>query len=305
VKRLTVAICTRNRAASLRSALASLAECAKPKSMWEVVVVDNGSTDDTRAVVSGAEHDIPVRLVVEAVPGLSNARNAAVRASRGDYILWTDDDCVVSHDWLVAYNQAFERWPSAAVFGGPIVPRFAGHPPDWLVRIAPRVRTAFAARDFGSEFVTLDETRVPFGANYAIRAVEQRGRLYDVRRGRGADVPIGEETELIRGLFGAGSQGRWVPDAIVTHTIPPERQTVDYLRTYFEADGAAEERQLAGSEMSDVALRFRALRSELRYQVERRVAGPEVWIEALITASVARGRLRARQPSRSPTDVPR
>ncbi|MGH9885968.1 MAG: glycosyltransferase family 2 protein, partial [bacterium] len=138
---LSVAICTRDRAASLRRTLASLAECARASDPWEVLVVDNGSRDDTPAAAAAFEGTLPVRVIHEAAPGLSNARNAAVREARGAYIVWTDDDCLPARDWLSAYAAAFRAEPDAAVFGGPIVPRFEGEPPGWLTRVAARVGT--------------------------------------------------------------------------------------------------------------------------------------------------------------------
>src|SRR4051812_25892690 len=120
--RFSVAICTRNRAASLRRTLASIAAAAQPHADWETIVVDNGSTDDTADVASSFDERLPIRVVHEAEAGLSRARNAAVRVAQGEYIVWTDDDCVVDARWLTAYVDAFDRWPSAAVFGGPIVP---------------------------------------------------------------------------------------------------------------------------------------------------------------------------------------
>jgi glycosyltransferase involved in cell wall biosynthesis len=305
---LSVAICTRNRAVSLRRSLASLVDCAQPSDApWEVLIVDNGSTDDTRSTIAEFEGLLPLRVVLEPVRGLSHARNAAVRAARGRYMLWTDDDCVVERQWLVAYAAAFRQWPDAALFGGPIVPRFDGDPPRWLARIADRVGTAYAARDLGPEPVALsvEENRVPFGANYAVRASEQRRRSYDLRFGRGTEFPmsVGEEGAVLKGLLRDGARGRWVPGAVVTHCIPPDRQRISYLRAYYAADGAADEwlgRANAGDDRSrgrpsGAELFVRTLRSELRYQILRRLAGPEAWIDALILASDARGRARARR----------
>ena len=305
---LTVAICTLDRAASLRRALGSLADCEPPTgAAWELVVVNNGSRDDTSSVIEAFESALPIRAVAERTRGLSIARNAAVRASRGEYVLWTDDDCVVDRNWLVAYTAAVARWPDAAVFGGPIVPRFEGNPPSWLPRIAARIGAAYAAHDLGPEPVALSvgANRLPFGANYAVRAQEQRSHLYDARLGRGTDLPVrvGEESEVLRGLLRDGVRGRWVPDAIVTHCIPPERQTITYLRDYFAADGAYEEwRRYTASvdarsidNPSHFQLLRRALRSEIRYRILRRVGEPEAWIDDLIAASVARGRAAARR----------
>jgi glucosyl-dolichyl phosphate glucuronosyltransferase len=267
-----------------------------------MIVVDNGSTDDSAEVASSFVDRLPIRVVHEAEPGLSRARNAAVRAARGEYVVWTDDDCVVDGQWLTAYVDAFDRWPSAAVFGGPIVPQFEGSPPEWLTRIAAVVGTAYAARDLGNEPTALDvrENRVPFGANYAVRAIEQRENTYDNRLGRGADLPIavGEESVLLEGLLNAGAAGRWVPGARVTHCIPDSRQTVQYLNDYFENDGAFDEwRRHAANVQGEATpvLQRRALGAEMRFRIAHLTSPPEVWIMHLISAAVTRGQLRARR----------
>lgn len=297
---LTVAICTRNRAATVRRALAALGECAPPSNAtWELVVVDNGSSDDTPSVLREFESTLPLRVVSETATGLARARNAAVRSARGDYLIWTDDDCLVDQQWLMAYARAFEEWPGAVVFGGPIVPRFEGDPPSWLTPIARRVETAYAGRDLGNEPIalSLERNRVPFGANYAIRADVQRARPYDTALGRGAAIALGEETEVLHAVLRDGGEGRWVPSAAVTHCIPPNRQRVAYLRHYYAANGAHREwRQLVVGSCDGSALRLlaRTARDEMRYQVFRQYRRPEVWIESLISASVGWGRLRAR-----------
>jgi glycosyltransferase involved in cell wall biosynthesis len=101
---------------------------------WEVVVVDNGSTDDTPGVLKSFAGRLPLRNVVETRRGHSPARNRAVDTANGDYLLWTDDDVIVEPGWLAAYADAFARWPQAAVFGGPIRARFDPPPPKWLLR---------------------------------------------------------------------------------------------------------------------------------------------------------------------------
>jgi glycosyltransferase involved in cell wall biosynthesis len=300
--RLTVAVCTRNRAESLRRTLTSIAAAAQPHADWETIVVDNGSTDDTASVAASFESRLPIRLIRESNPGLSRARNAAVREARGEYVAWTDDDCVVDAGWLTAYIDAFDRWPGAVVFGGPIVPAFEGSPPDWLTRISAVVGTAYAARDFGDKSIELDvrEGRVPFGANYVVRAIEQRANTYDRRLGRGADLPIavGEESVLLESLLNAGAAGWWVPGACVTHWIPESRQTVQYLNDYFENDGAFDEwrRHSANIEGEPSAtLHRRALGAEMRFRIAHLTSPPDVWIMHLISAAVSRGQLRARR----------
>jgi glycosyltransferase involved in cell wall biosynthesis len=298
--RLSVAICTRDRSESLRRTLSSLAECVHPGESWELVVVDNGSSDGTPAVVARFRDLLPIRLVSEPVAGLAWARNAAISAATGEYVLWTDDDCVVSREWLAAYADAIRRFPGAVLFGGPIVPRFEGDPPRWLRRVAGRVASAYAARDLGPDPISLslDGNRVPFGANYAIRAREQRTRPYDAAVGRGSAsfIRIGEETDVLEDLLRGGVAGRWVPAAQVTHCIPAARQRLSYLRDHYAAYGAYEEwRSRLDGRATDAALRREALWRGVRGRIGRLLDRSGGWIDDVIAASVARGRLRARR----------
>src|SRR5690606_2409380 len=105
---LTVAICTWNRSFLLARTLEQLGALIVPPGLrWELLVVDNASSDDTSQVLQGYLGRLPLRVVREERPGLSNARNAAIRAARGEYIIWTDDDVLVAPGWLAAYSDAF------------------------------------------------------------------------------------------------------------------------------------------------------------------------------------------------------
>ena len=125
---VTVAICTLNRAESLRRTLDSLVAMHLLTGFsWEVLVVNNNCTDHTDDVIKDFTDRLPVRRLFEPQQGQSRARNCAIDAAKGDYIVWTDDDVVVDPGWLIAYVDAFRRWPNAAVFGGrslePLQPR--------------------------------------------------------------------------------------------------------------------------------------------------------------------------------------
>lgn len=115
----SVVICTRNRAGTLDRTLGSMARLRiPPGTSWEVVVVDNGSTDQTAQVLAGWMTRLPLRVVHEARPGHSRARNAGVRAARGTIILATDDDCVVDTEWLAVTCAEFARNPGLGIVGG-------------------------------------------------------------------------------------------------------------------------------------------------------------------------------------------
>src|SRR5690349_1336953 len=165
---ITVAICTFNRAESLRRTLDSLVKMHVPGTLtWEVLVVNNNSNDHTEAVMASYCDRLPIRWEFEAQPDHCNARNRAIDTETGDYFVWTDDDVLVSQDWLSAYFGAFSSWPTAAVFGGPIIPRFDPPAPKWLNASRHLVSGAFAERDLGASFQQLSvfEHRIPYGAN--------------------------------------------------------------------------------------------------------------------------------------------
>lgn len=238
---ISVAVCTRNRAHLLKNTLVSLNRMEKASELaWELLIIDNASTDDTRAIAGDFSSTLPLRYIVEPVPGLSRARNRAVREFKGDYLVWTDDDVRVERDWLLAYSEAFRKRPHAAVFGGPIRPEFEASPPAWLVEMLPEVASAYAVRDIfaGARELSLPGP-VPLGANYAIHGDMQREYLYDVELGFSPSRPNlrGEETQVIRSILESGHTGWWVPEAGVRHWIPRERQTVKYLWLYYFGEG--------------------------------------------------------------------
>lgn len=240
---ISVVICTRNRAAQLERTLSTACNLKGADAVsWELCVIDNGSSDETRNVVESFGPKLPIRYVSEPIAGLSNARNRGVAEARGRYICWTDDDVELDSGWLAAYASAFERHPKAAVFGGRIVPRLEPPTPRWFAILSSRwpLTTVLAARDLGDEEtpLLLEGGRIPWGANFAIRTEEQRQFLYDPNLGVSPNQRrLGEEAEVIASVFKAGATGWWVPDSKVTHIIPPHRQSRRYVREYFIASG--------------------------------------------------------------------
>ena len=235
---ISVIICTRNRAARLARVLNSLAECEwpSPEFRWEVIVVDNGSTDHTQDVVKRFSSSLPVRVICEERAGLSNARNCGVRAANGEWLLWTDDDATVDSRWLIAYESAMREHPSASVFGGPIKAHFEGSPPMWLAQGLAQVPGAFS--ELGPQDVPevlSSREPVPYGANFALRRSVAQRFPFDVNLGRHPCWPMrtGEETTVIREILVAKEVGRWLPDACVMHHIDGQRQTGGYLRSYY------------------------------------------------------------------------
>src|SRR5262249_49395782 len=131
---ITVILCTYNRCHCLAEALESIAVQAVPElTEWEILVVDNNSSDDTRSVVEGFERRYPgrIRYLFERVQGKSYALNAAIQAARGDIFAFTDDDVTAEPQWLCNLTEHLyeQKWAGAA---GRIVPKWTRPLPSWL-----------------------------------------------------------------------------------------------------------------------------------------------------------------------------
>jgi glycosyltransferase involved in cell wall biosynthesis len=237
---VTIAVCTRDRPDQLRTLVDSVRGLDIPSGVeWELLVIDNGTPDSKPVDLFAGS--LPVRLVHEPLAGLSNARNRAVAEALGDYICWVDDDVIVDRFWLKTYIAAFERHPEASVFGGRIVARLEEPVPRWIraSRDSWQVKCMFAELDFADAGpVLLDRLNTPWGANYAIRRIEQEKFRYDPDLGLSPDHNrAGEESDLICRLLAGGASGYWVPEALVYHLIPQSRLTRSYLRSYFARAG--------------------------------------------------------------------
>jgi glycosyltransferase involved in cell wall biosynthesis len=263
---------------------------------WELLIVDNGNGDDVEKIVDRYKAQLPLRVERESEPGLSRARNCGVMNARGKYLIWTDDDVVLDRRWLLAYSDAIRLRPDAAVFGGDIVPILEPPCPAWFEQNLDVFWELVAARNFGSveRPLSVADGGVPFGANYAVRAIEQRQFLYDVNLGAGSGT-VGEETEVVRSILESGHSGYSIPGATVYHIISPDRQTTQYVTQRYKAQGATETYLLRRDRkvgMSLFLLIARVARTYLVYVVSRsfdlqpfwvvRLKGYAFWLGALL-----------------------
>src|SRR5581483_5676641 len=166
----SVVICSYNRCNSLLDTLQALErQSVRPDTSWEVVVVDNNSSDATRATVerfAAAHPALQVRYVFEGKQGLSHARNTAISVASGAVLLFTDDDVLPASDWLQAMVDGMANWRCDAC-GGYIEPIWERRPPYWLTErfygfLALKTDTQ------GPRAVQLSD-EPPFGANMAFR----------------------------------------------------------------------------------------------------------------------------------------
>lgn len=230
----SIVIATYRRAADLRDTLQSLAGL-QPDGPWEVIVVDNNSPDDTRAVVQESARTFPVELryLFEQQQGRSPALNAGIRAARGAIVVTTDDDVRVPPDWLDRAADGLARLRCDYV-GGRVLPIWGGPRPAWLPNRGGKQWAVIALLDYGDQPIEFG-ARVPLGVNMAFtREAFAKTGLLDPETGRKAGTLLGQEVRewCIRARQ-AGVRGFYVPEMVVEHIIPADRLTKSYFRRWF------------------------------------------------------------------------
>jgi glycosyltransferase involved in cell wall biosynthesis len=208
--KISVLICTRNRAASLRRALESVfAQRLTTDGDYEVVVVDNGSEDETRRVVAefAALHGGRLLYCYEGRPGLARARNAGLEAATGEVIAFTDDDVLVREDWLDGVRREFEADPDLHLLSGRVLPARAGLQP-----------VALQLSEEPGTYSTPEHATQALGANMAFRReVFARCGPFDTRLGAGTFFAGAEEVEMAYRALRAGHRLRYAPNVTVYH----------------------------------------------------------------------------------------
>jgi len=232
--RATVAICTHNRASDLQEALFSLLN-QRFDEPFEVLVVDNGSTDQTAQTVLDFHRSVsfPVRYLYEERLGLSVARNRAIREAKGEYILFLDDDAVASADWIGGIVSVFDGNPRIGCVGGKIEPAWDGEAPSWL---PPENRSLYTILDYSDDIREM-RGAIPFGANVAFRrSLFDSMAMFREDLGRvGSNLLSSEESELIERIR-AEFLVYYTPHASVLHKIHRSRMSRKWLlsRIYWQ-----------------------------------------------------------------------
>jgi glycosyltransferase involved in cell wall biosynthesis len=235
---VSIVLCTWNRSALLTGALGALTRQQDPPP-HEIIVVNNGSTDNTADVVARFARRAPhVRGVFERTPGLSHARNAGIDASRAPIVAFTDDDVRVGTRWVVALADAFARYQDAACVGGPVTPVWPGRVPPWMTE---RHWAPLGIQHHGDQPFRVDQHRPVclIGANLAFRrtAIDALGgfdpRLQRVREGGGTT----EDHDWHVRLWRAGLHGVYEPALAVSAVVDPARLRKQYHRRWHYGHG--------------------------------------------------------------------
>lgn len=221
-------ICTRNRARYLPQAIHSLAEQNIAREDYEIIVVDNASTDATKETVARLSHEVSnLRYVLEENPGLSAARNRGLKEAAGPIVAFLDDDALATPGWLSAILDAFETEPRPACVGGPVEPWWENQKPNWF----PASLLGCHYRNYGEDARWCNyPSEHPVGCNMAFvkQRIEELGG-FNVRLEK-----YNDETELMERLVNSGGALFYEPRASVRHLIAKERLNIGWqIRRHF------------------------------------------------------------------------
>lgn len=214
---ISVLIATRNRGPELETLFRSLQAVEAPYAGWELLVIDNGSSDGTSAILGriAAEGELPLCPLFEPRAGKSRALNLGVPLARGDLLVFTDDDAVTAPRWLRAFERAAARHPESIGFAGR-APASGGP--------TPRGHGIVNYEHGDIDFEIKPFETPPLGVNFAFRrgAFERYG-LFREDLGPGSPVSFAEDTEFVRRLWLGGERLRYVAGALVHHPVHMER----------------------------------------------------------------------------------
>jgi glucosyl-dolichyl phosphate glucuronosyltransferase len=236
---VSVVLGTFNRAGSLGNTLESFSSLVVAEDLnWELLVVDNNSSDSTRQVVEtfAPTANFPVRYIFEKRQGRSAALNAGIAEAKGEIVAFTDDDVLLHPDWLSNLKRTFDESDCAA-FAGRVVPVWNHAKPDWLEMDG---QFAVVNYDLGDEF---KQIRIPpLGANSAFRKdIFTKYGLFRLDLGvNGQKHTITcDDTEFGERLIRANEKIMYCPSAIIYHPVDPNRTTRAYFLSWYYYNGVS------------------------------------------------------------------
>jgi glycosyltransferase involved in cell wall biosynthesis len=236
---ITVVVSTYNRADRLAVALEALLHQAG-EVPYEIIVVDNNSTDATRDVVAdiaGRAGD-RVRYAFEPRQGLSHGRNTGIALAQAPIIALTDDDVRVAGDWITQLKRTFDAHPEIGYVGGRVLPHWIEPPPRWLTTAH---WSPLALQDYGPDLLISGRERAVclVGANLAFRRhVFDRVGLFTPALGRIKDgIGSSEDHDMQLRVWREGMHGLYDPAVVVTAEVTPNRMVKAYHRRWHRGHG--------------------------------------------------------------------
>jgi glycosyltransferase involved in cell wall biosynthesis len=228
---ISAVVCTRDRSTYLAQCLTALEKQSLPRRRYEVIVVDNGSSDDTKNIVTAfCERQPNFRYVEEPRTGLSIARNTGIAATRTEIVAFTDDDAEPDPSWLERILGRFEEFPTnVGIVGGDVTPVWEAERPPWLSDYLLRPLSAGLKWSTEPRVLRPGEWLVEVNSGYKKAALLQVGKFPE-RLGRVGDLLLSGDGAINLLIQRAGYLLYYDPAILVRHHIPPSRTTKDWFR---------------------------------------------------------------------------
>lgn len=237
---LSVGVCVYNKEKEIPNALQSLAEQTISKDLFEIIVVDNNSTDNTEAVVKEFINNHPelnIKYFKEINQGVSYARNRCYKEASGNYIVYFDDDEIAFKDWLQNFYDSIKKHPEAVILAGKVIVKYED--PEFAKIADSYIDNWFANYEYGNEEIILskkliDEKKIdyPIAGNMAIKMTyikEVNG--FDTDLGRSENLMLGgEETKFTKDALENGKIAIYTPQSAVHHMVIKKRCSMDFLK---------------------------------------------------------------------------
>ncbi len=240
---ISIIVCTYNREKYIYECLKRLIT-NKTYSDWELLVIDNNSTDNTLTEIKRFEQDFKpqnYRYVLEKQQGLSFARNRGIKEAKGEWIVFLDDDAFVGENYINQLNEYILEIPDMQAFGGKILPLFEdGKTPEWLCRWNS---SWVSALDMGNKVKLFSGSAFPTGANMGFKRqlVDLYG-LFNTQLGRtGKNLIGGEEKDFFNRLKKNNIKIYYLPQIPVNHCIPSSRTNFEYIQKLGYGVGKSEQ----------------------------------------------------------------
>lgn len=240
---ISLIICTYNRDKYIYNCLQRIADNGFPVDRYEIILVNNNSTDNTEQLCQKFSKEYPqapFRYFNETNQGLSFARNRGIKEASGDWLVFLDDDAMIHPNYLNNLSSHLNRYTDAGAFGGQITPEFeSGQAPNWLCKWT---YSWVSAINLGKNVTLFSNGKYPIGANMGMsRATVERCGTFNTELGRSKNNLMGgEEKDIFNRIQSAGIPIYYFPDVAVNHVIPPHRTTPDFIRRLGAGVGASE-----------------------------------------------------------------
>lgn len=233
---ISVTVCTYNRCDLLEQIMQTLINQTLQKELYEIIIVDNNSKDNTSNIADQLiknNPEINIRYIIETKQGLSHARNRGWKEAKGEYVAYIDDDCKASEQWLEVAKRIIDQH-SPAIFGGPYYAYYNSAKPKWF-------KDSYGSHKLGDEAHLMDQNEFISGGNiFFRRSLLQKIGGFDPKLGMtGNKIGYGEETALQ--IYVRESMPNeliyYDPKLYVYHLVRPEKMSLKWRLHQSFSDG--------------------------------------------------------------------